>query len=109
MDKPLWGLRVQAPVARSGPGSGLRRCFPVFPKVDAASPRGLMAPPGLSALGAKGSVRDRLTPPGRVEGFRPRELYSIAALAKYGAFGAIIYMPIPPAAGETIKLRDAIF
>ena len=27
-----------------------------------------MAPPGLSALGAKGSVRDRLTPPGRVEG-----------------------------------------
>ena len=30
--------------------------------------RGLMAPPGLTALGAKGSVRDRLTPPGRVEG-----------------------------------------
>ncbi len=26
-----------------------------------------MAPPGLSALGAKGSVRDRLMPPGRVE------------------------------------------
>ena len=53
----------------------------VFPKVDVhilqrmckaadrgLSPRGLMAPPGLSALGAKGSVRDRLTPPGRVEG-----------------------------------------
>ena len=34
-----------APVARSGSGPG--RCFPVFPKVDAASPRGLMAPPGL--------------------------------------------------------------
>ena len=50
-----------------------------------------MAPPGLSALGAKGSVRDRLTPPGRVEGSRPRELYSIAALARYGAFGAIFY------------------
>ena len=50
-----------------------------------------MAPPGLTALGAKGSVRDRLTPPGRVEGFRPRELYSIAALARYGAFGAIFY------------------
>ena len=49
-----------------------------------------MAPPGLMALGAKGSVRDRLTPPGRVEGFRPRELYSIAALARYGAFGASI-------------------
>jgi len=43
------------------------------------------------ALGAKGSVRDRLTPPGRAPGFRPRELYSIAALARYGAFGAIIY------------------
>jgi len=27
-----------------------------------------MAPSGLTALGAKGSVRDRLTPPGRVEG-----------------------------------------
>ena len=51
-----------------------------------------MAPPGLTALGAKGSVRDRLTPPGRVEGFRPRELYSIAALARYGALsGAIFY------------------
>ena len=45
-------------MARSGPGPG--RCFPVFPKVDAASPRGLMAPPGLSALGAKGSACDRL-------------------------------------------------
>ena len=50
-----------------------------------------MAPPGLSALGAKGSVRDRLTPPGQVEGSRPRELYSIAALARYGAFGANFY------------------
>ena len=45
-------------MARSG--SGLRRCLPVFPKVDAASPRGVMAPPGLSALGAKGSACDRL-------------------------------------------------
>ena len=44
-----------------------------------------MAPPGLTALGAKGSVRDRLTPPGRAPGFRPREVYSIAALARYGA------------------------
>ena len=52
-----------------------------------------MAPPGLTVLGAKGSVRDRLTPPGRVEGSRPRELYSIAALARYGALwgGAIFY------------------
>ena len=30
-----------------GSRSGAGRCFPVFPKVDAASPRGLMAPPGL--------------------------------------------------------------
>ena len=44
---------------------------------DRASPEGKQAnlaslelrqPPGLTALGAKGSVRDRLTPPGRVEG-----------------------------------------
>ena len=34
MDKPLWDLRVQAPVARAGSGPGLGRCFPVFPKVD---------------------------------------------------------------------------
>jgi len=63
---------------------------------------------GPLALGAKGSACDRLTPYRRAPGFRPRELYSIAALARYGAFGAIIYMPIPPAAGGTIKLRDAI-
>ena len=36
--------------------------------------RGLMAPPGLTALGCQGSVRDRLTPPGRAPGFRPREV-----------------------------------
>ena len=30
--------------------------------------RGLRQPPDLTALGTKGSVRDRLTPPGRVEG-----------------------------------------
>ena len=63
-----------------------------------------MAPPGLSALGAKGSVRDRLTPPGRVEGFRPRELYSIAALARYGAFGAISYTAF---GGENLYNRPA--
>ena len=53
--------------------------------------RGLMAPPGLTTLGAKGSVRDRLTPPGRVEG---------SALGRYEAplrwrgrrpFGRIFY------------------
>ena len=42
---------------------------------------------GPLALGAKGSACDRLTPYRRVEGFRPRELYSIAALARYGALG----------------------
>ena len=47
---------------------------------------------GPLALGAKGSVRDQLTPPGRVEGFRPRKLYSTAPLEKYGALsGAIFY------------------
>ena len=46
---------------------------------------------GPLALGPKGSIRDRLTPPGRVEGFRSRELYSTAALARYGAKGAIFY------------------
>ena len=51
-----------------------------------------MAPPGLSALGAKGSVRDRLTPPGRAPGFRPREVYSTAPLGRYDALsGAIFY------------------
>ena len=43
----LTGLRVQAPVARSG--SGPRRCFPVFPKVD--TPYG-QAPLGLEGSGA---------------------------------------------------------
>ena len=38
-----------------------RRCFPVFPKVDARfRGRGLSQPPGLSALGCQGSACDRL-------------------------------------------------
>ena len=52
-----------------------------------------MAPPGLTALGAKGSVRDRLTPPGRVEGSRPREVYSTAPLARWAPFRALFFMP----------------
>ena len=64
-----------------------------------------MAPPGLSALGAKGSVRDRLTPPGRVEGSRPREVYSIAALARYGAFGAIFYTALRASENRPTSLR----
>ena len=46
---------------------------------------------GPLALGAKGSACDRLTPYRRAPGSRPWELYSIAALARYGAFGAIFY------------------
>ncbi len=34
MDKPLWGLRVQAPFGAVGIGTGTGRCLPVFPKVD---------------------------------------------------------------------------
>ena len=38
MDKPLWGLKVQAPLGAvgigTGTGTGAVRCFPVFPKVD---------------------------------------------------------------------------
>ena len=49
----------------------------VFPKVDAASPRGLMAPPGLTPLGAKGSACDRLRLTGRLRA-PLRELYSTA-------------------------------
>ena len=79
----------------------------VFPKVDAASPRGLMAPPGLTALGAKGSVRDRLTPPGRVEG---------SALGRYivslrwrgtAPFRAPFFMPPLAAKTFTTGLRPS--
>ena len=59
---------------------------------------------GPLALGAKVSVRDRLTPPGRVEGFRPRELYSTAALGRYGAKGAIFYAAF---GGENLYNRPA--
>gem|GEM_PF-5869108 len=62
------------------------RRLPVFPKVDALRARvdGAAGPYG---PGRQGSACDRLTPYRRVEGFRPRELYSIAALARYGALG----------------------
>ena len=53
------------------------RRLAVFPKVDAASPRGLMAPPGLTPLGAKGSACDRLRLTGRLRA-PLRELYSTA-------------------------------
>ena len=48
LDKPLWGLRVQAPSARSGSGLGSGRCLPVFPKGSApAAQRGIWHPSGL--------------------------------------------------------------
>ena len=59
-----------------------------------------MAPPGLSVLGAKGSVRDRLTPPGRVEG---------SALGRYevpfhwGGTAPLAPFFIPPLATKTIQ------
>ena len=58
----------------------------VFPKVDGPSGRGLRQPLGLTPLGAKGSVRDRLRLPDGFSGLRPRELYSIAPLGRYGAW-----------------------
>ena len=61
-------------------------------KVDGAA--------GPLALGAKGSVRDRLTPPGRVEGFRPREVYSIAALARWAPSAPVCIKPYNRPAGE---------
>ena len=52
MDKPLWGLRVQAPLERSGSGAGSGPgpgwCLPVFPKGPApAAQRGIWHPSGL--------------------------------------------------------------
>ena len=62
----------------------------VFPKVDAASPRGLMEPPGLTPLGTKGSVRDRLPTPGLFEGSAQGSYKASLPLGRYGAFGANI-------------------
>ena len=53
--------------------------------------RGLIAPPGLTALGAKGSACDRLRLTGGLRAPALGSYYSIAALARYGAFGAISY------------------
>ena len=56
-----------------------------FPKVDGPSGRGLRQPPGLSPLGCQGSACERLRLTGRLRACRPRELYSIAPLGRYGA------------------------
>ena len=67
----------------------------VFPKVDSPlRARGLMAPPGLSALGAKGSVRDRLTPPGPVEGLPAQGSYIASLRWRGGRLPAPFYMPL---------------
>ena len=51
----------------------------VFPKVDARfRGRGLRQPPGLSALGCQGSVRDRLTPTGLFEGLPAQGSYIVS-------------------------------
>ena len=51
----------------------------VFPKVDARfRGRGLRQPPGLSALGCQGSVRDRLTPTGLFEGLAAQGSYIVS-------------------------------
>ena len=67
----------------------------VFPKVDSPlRARGLMAPPGLSALGAKGSVRNRLTPPGLVEGLPAQGSYIASLRWRSGRLPAPFYMPL---------------
>ena len=60
-----------------------------------------MAPPGLSALGAKGSVRDRLTPTGRVEGFALGRYIVPLRWEGMTPFRAPFYMP--PLAAKTIQ------
>lgn len=81
-----------APVARSGSGPGPGRCFPVFPTVDAASPRGLSQPPGLSALGSQGSACDRLRLTG---GLRALALgsYIVSLRWRGAALSAPIFIP----------------
>ena len=66
--EPLRGPGSIVRVLRTRPWVwGKNRREAVFPKVDALRAR-VDGAAGPLALGAKGSVRDRLTPPGRVEG-----------------------------------------
>ena len=62
-----------------------------------------MAPPGLTALGAKGSVRDRLTPPGRFEG---SALGSYEVSLRWGGMAPLAAKTIQPgfAREKTIQL-----
>lgn len=51
-----------------------------------------MAPPGLAPLGAKGSVRDRLTPPGQVECLPAPGSYIVSLRWRDTVpYGAILY------------------
>ena len=61
--------------------------------------RGLMAPPGLTALGAKGSVRDRLTPPGPFEGCAQGSYEVSLRWRGTAPYGAPFFMP--PLAAKT--------
>ena len=76
------------------------RCFPVFPKVDAALPRGLMAPPGLTALGAKGSACDRLRLTG---GLRALALGSYIVSLRWRGTAPSAPFLMPPLAAKTIQ------
>ena len=61
----------------------------VFPKVDARfRGRGLRQPPGLSALGCQGSVRDRLTPTGLFEGLPAQGSYIVSLRWRGGRLSA---------------------
>ena len=62
--------------------------------------RGLRQPPGLTALGCQGSVRDRLTPPGRVEGSALGRY--IVSLRWRGTAPSAPFF-IPPLAAKTIQ------
>ena len=57
-----------------------------------------MAPPGLTALGAKGSACDRLRLTGRLRAFALGSYIVTAALARWAPFRAPFFMP-PLAAG----------
>ena len=64
MDKPLWGLRVQAPFGAVGIGTGTWAVLSSIPEgACACGAEGRMASIGAPALGAKGCV-ERLHPTG---------------------------------------------
>ena len=52
-------------------------CIPESKRVQAPSAPGFKTPPGLRALGSKGSVWYRLTPPGLFEGLPAQGSYVV--------------------------------